>query len=47
VAILFSGLTITITAGVTIGTQAVAALTLLLASLIPFRHPNQRISAHG
>jgi hypothetical protein len=44
--ILLSGLTI-ITAGVTIGTQVVAALTLLLASLIPFRHPNQRISAHG
>jgi hypothetical protein len=39
VVILLSGLTFIITSGETIGTQAVGALTLVLASLIPFAIP--------
>ena len=39
VVILLSGLTIVITSGETIGTQMVGALTLVLASLIPFAIP--------
>jgi Sap, sulfolipid-1-addressing protein len=39
VVILLSGLTIVITSGQTIGTQVVGALTLVLASLIPFAIP--------
>ena len=39
VVILLSGLTIIITSGETIGTQMVGALTLVLASLIPFTIP--------
>ena len=39
VAILLSGLTIIITSGVTMGTQIVGAITLVLGSLIPFAIP--------
>ena len=39
VVILLSGLTIVITSGQTIGTQVMGALTLVLASLIPFAIP--------
>ena len=39
VVILLSGLTFVITSGETIGTQVVGALTLVLASLIPFAIP--------
>jgi threonine/homoserine/homoserine lactone efflux protein len=39
VVILLSGLTLIITSGETIGSQAIGALTLVLASLIPFAVP--------
>jgi hypothetical protein len=37
--ILLSGLTLIITSGETIGTQVVGALTLVLASMVPFAIP--------